>query len=362
MIASTLKKLKCPACSEALGLEATRTQSHGGQEDILFGSLPCTGCDQVYPILAGVAVLVVDVESYLLHHVKGISRSVADEDLPDEYRDAMIETRSELETEHIEDDLESERVNALYLATHFLKASDLTAGQESGLMNELVSKYWDQGPFSKIGNWVRALPEKQDAFEFGCGVGGLALVLGPMLKSYLGVDSAFASIALARKWIVGREKLANFPIPGDLLNGIVSRGMHASLNPIAASVAEIDFVVGDVESNPIRDGIADLTLSLNMIDMLGDPFSLPRLQMDVLKPGGVAIQSSPYVWHNLQARLIQSACPREIQDSASAVEWMYRQAGFNLEKREDQVPWLFLKHHRQLEIYFVHMLLATKLR
>ena len=94
--------------------------------------------------------------------------------------------------------------------------------------------------------------------------------------------------------------------------------------------------------------------------MLNDPIKLPQLQSELLKKGGIAIQSCPYIWHESIARKLRKKLPSEISTSARAVEWLYEKAGFQLKEKLDHLPWLFFKHARQLEIYSVHLFLAQK--
>ena len=117
-------------------------------------------------------------------------------------------------------------------------------------------------------------------------------------------------------------------------------------------------MVGELESAPVARGQWDLSIALNAIDMLEEPERLPELQRELLKKGGLAIQSCPYIWHEAVARKLRARLPGEIRDSAGAAEWLYARAGFKLEARQDHVPWLFFKHVRQLEIYSVHLFRA----
>jgi hypothetical protein len=91
--------------------------------------------------------------------------------------------------------------------------------------------------------------------------------------------------------------------------------------------------------------------------MLNEPEVLPELQKQMIKPGGIAIQSSPYVWHPETARNVKKQTGQT--DSARAVEALYKNAGFSINQSLSQVPWLFFKHVRQLEIYSVHLFFAT---
>jgi SAM-dependent methyltransferase len=192
--------------------------------------------------------------------------------------------------------------------------------------------------------------------ELGCGVGGLLLALSGNLKSYLGVDTAFASIALARKLALGTSAI-RFQVPDDLLQGAVSRDISGFLKARASGV-QADFIVSDATEPALKPGLWDVCASLNMIDMLERPEDLPSIQKRLLSKDGWAIQSSPYVWHPEIANSLRKKVPKELKDSAAAVKSLYESAGFRIQRSEEHVPWIFFKHVRQVELYSVHLLLA----
>jgi SAM-dependent methyltransferase len=357
-------------CGAALQLHAERKQGAGKVFDVLSGRLDCAECGARYPILAGVAVLVQDVRGFLLEHIKGIAAVVPDAELPREYARELKAAKAELRSSqgHIEDDLEAERVISLYLMNHYLHAGDGKPwwrpehGQGSPLIDSLVREHWDLGPLAQIARIVQGMARPPAAplraVELGCGVGGLALKLGAAASAYLGVDSSFAAIALARHLVLGAPYPGKIRIPGDLLWGPVSRVLE--LGPPSKPVRDgsRDFVVGELEATPVARGQWDLAVALNTIDMLEEPGRLPELKKELLKKGGVAIQSCPYIWHEAVAKRLRARLPKDARDSAAAVEWLYSRAGFAVETRQDHVPWLFFKHSRQLEIYSVHLFQA----
>lgn len=313
------------------------------------------------------AILVEEVEPYLLEHVKGISQIVPDTEIPKSFRKAYLEARAEIQPEHIEEDLEAARVVSLYLANHYLRTSGPewwkpTSGAGSPLIESLIQNYWEVGPFSQIESWVESLGRIQKlelTLELGCGVGGLSKRLKPYTQSYLGVDGSFASIALGRHLALGVSYPHPLKIPGDLLHGPLTRPVELEIPQ--AFDGSIDLVVGDLENPPFLQKEFDLTLALNTIDMLVEPESLPRIQAEMLKLNGIAIQSCPYIWHEAVAQDLRSKLPASIQNSAQAVEWLYQEAGFAVEQSRDHVPWLFFKHLRQLEIYSVHLFQGRKI-
>jgi SAM-dependent methyltransferase len=295
---------------------------------------------------------------------------VPDSEIPPEYLHEFLEAKAEIQSEHIEEDLEAERINALYLMNHYLRVRDTQPkaewwkpvhGSGSPLIDSLIREHWDSGPFAQIEAWVARIARDsspRDAIELGCGVGGLYPTLKKHLQTYLGLDSSFASIALARHITLGVPYRGSTRIPGDLLHGSVSRQLNL---PQATSYdGHADFIVGDLEDPPLRAGNWNVALALNAIDMLDVPSRLPELKFNLLKKDGVAIQSCPYVWHEGVARKLRAQLPKNIQDSAKAVEWLYQRAGFQIEQTVDHLPWLFFKHLRQIEIYSVHLFTAKK--
>lgn len=362
MLVSTLPRLRCLNCLEGKSGELTLDARRKNGNDVLQGSLSCAGCGSVYPILGGVAILVNDIERYLQFHVKGISSLVEDSEIPEQYREGYLEAKAAIETGHTEEDLESQRVNALYFMNHYVKAKGARkpwwrpAKHFSPEIDRLVKKFWDHGPFAQIAKWTKSA-RNQNAIELGCGSGGLAQAISKSVASYLGVDSAFAGIALARHINLGAPYGLSIQIPQDLYNGALT-GKVAPPKPLKGG--HVDFVVGEVENLPVAFGEFDLAVALNVIDMIEDPSDLPRIQHDLLRAGGTAIQSSPYIWHEGVARYLRESLPRSITSSSAAVEHLYQEAGFKILKKVEHIPWLFLKHFRQIELYSVHLFAARK--
>jgi hypothetical protein len=84
------------------------------------------------------------------------------------------------------------------------------------------------------------------------------------------------------------------------------------------------------------------------------------VQASALAPGGVAVQSGPYIWHEVVARQLRERVPAGARDSAAAVRALYEAVGLRVERELDHVPWLFFKQARQVELYSVHVLQARK--
>lgn len=383
MLNTTVPFLMCPkkkrgklSCGGALFLTSERKIAGPTQNvfEVTSGHLDCQTCRSRYPILGGVAIIVEDVLGYLLAHVKGISQRVSDEEIPAELLEPYLEAKAEIQQEHIEEDLEAERVIALYVMNHYLR----TEGSDpwwrplshpqlskddpgSEVIDALMKRYWDHGPFEKISEWVKDLGQAPFSLvELGCGVAGLYRTLNShrLLKSYLGVDSSFASVAVGRHLALGVPLQGKVLFPEDLLKGAVSRKIQLPKPTVFDGTG--DLIVGDLERLPLVAELWDLSVALNTIDMLDEPALLPQTQYSLLRKGGAAIQSCPYVWAESVAKRLRARVPKSSQSSALAVEWIYQQAGFSVDRTVEHLPWLFFKHLRQLELYSVHLFLASK--
>lgn len=363
MLLTTLPSLRCPNCLDGTSGALTCPQILRKKgADVLFGSLLCGDCGSTYPILAGVAVVVCDVGHYLRLHAKGVSAFVADADIPPPYRDSYLQAKAQAESSEGEEDLESERVNALYYLNHYVSAAGAKdpwwrpKTDFSPVIDRLVKNFWDEGPFAKIAEWNKRT-KNQAVIELGCGAGGLARVLQKSLASYLGVDTSFASIALARHVNLGGPYPLSLRVPQDLYNGALT---GKTVKPAISKGKGVDFIVGEIENLPVVFGAFDLAVALNTIDVIDDPSELPQLQYDLLRKEGVAIQSSPYLWDKAVAEGLRSALPKKIKSSSAAAEYLYEQTGFTVFKNIEHVPWLFLEHYRKIGLYSVHLFAAKK--
>jgi SAM-dependent methyltransferase len=347
---NTLKNLRCPSCHSNL-----KIFEEPQQIEISYGTVQCINCSLEFPILAGVLILVKDLENYFFEHIAGISRFVSLKDIPKKlkptYQAALREYKN-FEEEHIAEHIESERINALYLITHFAKNDQLCF--EDLLLKELVEKHWNENPFQKIKNH---LPKnKSSLLELGCSVGGLLQYVHASLESYLGVDNSFTSVFYARHFNLGVPLHDPFLIPADLIHGAISKTI--SFKTLSFENHDFDFIVCDLsESNPIKEKKWNFCAALNVIDMLPQPAELPQLQSEVLVNGGIAIQSSPYIWHPTVARNFKA---NKTLTSDQVVESLYKDAGFHITKNFKHCPWLFYKNLRQIELYSVHLFFAEK--
>lgn len=369
MLKTTLAQLCCPRCKNPdlqLEIEQERKLPEGPLTDVVSGALTCRACRTYYPILQGVAFLLKDVTTYLQNHCKGISQKVGLQEIPEEYQEDYGQALSEyqeqvrLYPQDFDEDLESARVNALYLMNHYLRAQDWNTPQ--AFAHDLVAAHWDQGPIDVVAGWLGGAKQ---IVELGSGVGGLAgrvVPIGSSDVSYLGVDSSFLSTWYARQWNILQPPgaVAELRIPDDLLAGAQSRLLR--FTPRRAALGRCDFVLADMEGLPLRESsrerFYDAVVALNAIDMLEEPADLALQAARLLRPGGMLVQSAPYIWAERVAKKLRKTMGTEVV-SAQAARQLLESQGFSVVKEQEGIPWIFYKHARQIELYWVHALAAV---
>lgn len=328
-------------------------------KDILWGEITDAQTKKTYPIWNGVLVLVDDLESYIYEHAAGLKAFVPLQRTSKTTQKILKEAYNELSemgTEHIDESLESDRVTALYWLGHYVDSKTLLEAQKnlSPVFKEQIQKYWDHGPMQRLEQEFQTKKWKGSLLELGCGSGGLLHLLAPHLQSYLGVDTSFKGVVRAREILVSGKN--NHAIPGDLIEGSLSVKCQGR---VAKKLPEFcDFIVADVQNDVLKANVWDATAAFNVIDMLTDPQDLFKLQKNILKKEGLAIQSSPYIWHPVVAKELKAKTQESSEDRTLRLAG---ECGLNdVVLDERNIPWLFFKNKHQIETYSVHLSVCKK--
>jgi hypothetical protein len=371
MFETTINLLSCSAnggrCRCPLDIEEQDKISYfvGRQLEIDYGYLLCSGCETSYPILSGVALLVPDVCGYLKEHARAIAKYVTRDQLPARFRDCFPE--EENSENNSEWDLESDRVSSWYIANHYLDSRRLLLelqkndAMPSPFLTNLIREFWDVGPFSLLERYLSANNPSDGAFiDLGCNVGGSIKIARQYNETCLGIDLSFTAIKFARQINLNVRPDSRLCIPGDRLSGVTSLEISTPQQSNEGGFA--DFIVGNLQSLPVKEGIWRTVASMSIIDMLKRPEMLPVVQNRLLEDSGSVVHMCPYVWSEETAHYLRGLLPTGFTDSARAVENLYQSAGFEIHEAEYDIPWLFFKHKRQIEFYALHAFCAIKTR
>jgi SAM-dependent methyltransferase len=287
--------LVCPACTWKKGhpaaLRLERGDAVGGE--IRDGALRCVKCSEQYPILQGVAVLVVD----------GWRRVAA-------------------ETQDVEDPV---RLAGPHLLAHF--GDLLPEGDRAGL---------------RLGDcWPRLgeLPVDGVAVDLACSLGRAVRGLARRAAFALGCESSFVTARLARSIAAAGRAPVRL-----VEEGTRSRTPEADLAALGGG--DFEFVVADPDLPPVAPGRASLALAAHCLERQQDPQSLLRRADALLAPGGRLAVCSPWTfWEDTGPK---GAWP--VSEDAPVRETLARflaTLGHSLESDADLL--LVLREHARLE-------------
>lgn len=136
--------------------------------------------------------------------------------------------------------------------------------------------------------FLEVLP-KGDVCELGCGAGRVALELARDGRRVVALDSDPVALALG---VSVRDR-------GEA--GGVVREIGATYRPATISAPElagrdVTFVLADALNPPVQAEAFDAVVALNVLDNVRTPTTLIGQLDALLKPGGVALLSTPFSW------------------------------------------------------------------
>ncbi len=193
------------------------------------------------------------------------------------------------------------------------------------------------GPYDVLAGWAARLqPRPSIAVDAGCGCGGLLSRVAASCVTGLGLDLSFLAVLLARR------ALLHLPQPERTYLLSVHRG-HEVERPLALPPADnCEFVVGDCAAPPLPDGIADLLLSANVIDIAGVEPVL-NAAARVLRPGGSLLLCDPFLYREKEA---------PAGDPTAALRADLARRGLRITRTQDGVPWVWSTYDRHWRVYF----------
>ena len=362
MFYETLGHLACPALAGRCGakLDACDDMVFATSlaDDIESGHLVCTSCGHRFPIIGGVAILVENIRAYVSRHIRDIRQTIADACIPPDVM-TMMNSLDKAPATSLEADLESNRIDSWYTASHYLTGEEVVTSQElDPVFRDLIRTHWD-GPRRVLNQFFSESKSLWGScLDLGCGVGGAVALSRRFCRFSLGVDKSFKRIFTARAINFHPGLDHSVKLQADLLDAAPITLKLPSLPHKPENRA--DFVVANIVRPPVASDSWDVALSLNVMDTLADPGVLPEVQARLLRSGGTVINSCPYVWSPQSLIRLRERLPQGMTKSTEAVEYLYSQNGFAVRQVIKHVPWLFLKHARQIELYSAHVIVADK--
>ncbi|MBU2549704.1 MAG: methyltransferase domain-containing protein [Proteobacteria bacterium] len=235
-----VEELICPECKDEQTL-LTLDSRKENDEEILEGRLTCPGCQGVYDIHDGIAVVVPAKTLPITRSTAGYGST------------SMLSS---------------------YLWSHY---SEFFNGPDA---TDAYKK------------WARAFrPRDGWALDIGCSVGRLTLELTKTHARAVGVDTSLSFIRAARH--LAAQKRLEFDL---ILEGKITRKRSSSLDP-AFGFEHAEFIVADAMALPFRSNRFATAASVNILEKVPDPLRhLEEANRIMDKTRAQFLLSDPFSW------------------------------------------------------------------
>lgn len=202
-----------------------------------------------------------------------------------------------------------------------------------------------------------------DLCELGCGAGRVALELARDGRRVVAVDADPVTLSLG---VAVRDQGR---APG-AVRTIGATYREALLEAPELAGRDVTFVLADALNPPLQAGSFDAVVALNLLDNVRVPATLIGQIDALLKPGGVALLSTPYAWDSAHTddgeRLGGAAgrpyggAPEEellrvLQGDLPGATWR-----FEVLLQELRVPYVLTRDDRCRFVYDTHVVVARK--
>lgn len=298
-----LDVVACPLC---LGHVALRPTTSGESAS----TCGCNSCGALFPVLAGVPVLLHAPHRWMAEYRDAILASLAEIDAigPDTLAvvDAFAEAAGRVEPHRFGDDWvvgeghESPRIE--------------TPERYAKTLGAFVQDAQARNPVSVIESILRERP-LGTVVEIGAGAGVLAAHLAQHADHLLVTDLSLRA-ALRARAVIGGE-------PGR----------------VAAAVM-------DAENLALANGAVDTLVAVNVIDLLDEPFAFAEEAAERLAENGRLAICTP------------DPALGDPSGDATAVDRLIEMSGLRIIRTEEAVPWLRPHSRRELQVYFTRIIVA----
>jgi SAM-dependent methyltransferase/uncharacterized protein YbaR (Trm112 family) len=292
----------------------------GNGNECSEGFLKCEECNQLYPVIDGVALLVEDVAEYISARPSLLGKWILSGKSP-EMKEYLKEISLTLPK------LNKSQGNNLYEIDGSLYDSynwaQFDFESNDRFLTLLKHKMYPNDLYNKV---VHSTATNLDgaALDLGCSSGYAAFQLAKKFAYVIGIDLSFSFISEARTRME------------------------------ALRLGNLDFVVADCLKPPFLANKFDLVIALNIVELM-DVEQLSNSIQRLLKENGEVAFSSPYDYNRIQQG--NRVTPQSFRH-------LLQKTGFRIESRyvtnESFIPWPLKINERIYLFYYVDYLRARK--
>lgn len=354
--------LSCPVCRGPTdhGLRNAPIALHrvvrdDGHGEPLQGTLRCTHCGTVFPIIDGIACIFADTRAWLRREERAV---LGRADLDPELAGFLAEAWGESEDP-------SWRRQLLAVYGRQLPGIAPTGPAES-LMRDLKEAGREAHAAAR-GRLVASVGPGARVLDAGCSVGVETLELARSGLSVVAFDQDFTSLRLLARLL--REGEAHVPVWGA---GGADFGVQQGILEDESRRERVVLVAGDVQDPPFAGAAFDAVVAHNLLDNVAEPVTAVRQLHGVVRPGGRLWLSSPFDWAERATPRAQrfgdglrlaggSTDPVPVLHALleGRLPELAPEVACRIERAED-IPWVLVRHDRSAHVFATHMVEAAR--
>ncbi len=349
----TLEDLECPQCRGKLSLydKFPSCFATTDSNELLEGIIECIDCRLLYPIVAGVSILLKDIENYICTNYSLILSIATEFDISKEMIDFFQSRGYDLHhTGYGETFWDNALGSSIYISAHY--DNEAMIPDFAHPLYSLISDYCKSDLYSNlIGIVLSQSTMYNRVLDIGCNVGGMINRLAEHSEFVYGIDTSFRNALIARQILRHQpNRLADYRL---FREGSVY--IKRDINIEAKMNCEI-FVASGLEL-PFRESF-DLVNISNLIDVVSLPKSLIGAACKKLCSGGYLLNTDPYFWNPTRTPMGDWISRDNFSDDLF-VRQLNRE-GLKIVSEKDNVLWMLRVYDRFFSIWLNHCVLAQK--
>lgn len=326
-------------------------------DEILEGIARCALCEEEYPIISGVLILIDGVNRYLTRFWRAVISSAALHGTVSVDLTGWIEKRRP-DAPGLPSADQHFDVN---IPGSMDRLSDLVGGDPRyGTFAKFLKEWQGRSPYDRLAAFSQNLGMSGGlAVDSGCGAGAMALRLAAAADYVIGVDHAFGAILLARRLLLHQPRPRS---DYELRLSAEAFALRSAAPGIAASagraggttlpLANADFLVADSTDLPMEDGSVDTVAEANILEIQSLREAL-RESARVLRAGGIVLFTDPF-------KMSPEGFSIEAADPVEKLKRFLGDLGLSVQAEEDFVPWVWYLYDRHFQVYLNYCAAARK--
>lgn len=366
---TSLNDLVCPAnvsgsdapslCQSALSLEedaatgvsVTRAENDPGE--VLEAIVRCQSCQETYPIIAGVLILVPDIKTYLAHSYSDILAAAAP-CISAHMLSYLAGLGLDLQDVGFQGSIWHNAMGMdLYLSAHYDNLREFVPSGHP--LESVINSYAAHDFYARVVGMIEpALQPDARVLDIGCNVGGMAHRMSPHCGYIYAIDYGFRVALTARRVLLQQPSaLTDYRLVHD--------GLRTSKRPLPVEKHDsVEVLVASGLAAPFREASFDLVHCANVADVVPDPRVLITEAARLLSPQGSLFTADPYYW-GIDRTPIEKWLGQGVREPAQALR-AELEAEWEITSSQDQALWILRVYDRYFTMWIVDCLLAQKRR